>query len=147
MSLSVWKYSGSQDHTTSRSNCRYCRISRSSRFIRTTKQKIHAEHIQDCVPAALTKDKKRIHEQEIAVHLAWKSTLYVTNFPESADDAFMRNLFGKVSLFLAPSIFISSSPCLVWNHIRCSLAQQEVQEHKTILLHSIYLTGSDTLSL
>ncbi|TFK73607.1 hypothetical protein BDN72DRAFT_761449 [Pluteus cervinus] len=50
---------------------------------------------RDCVPAALTKDKKRIRgEVEVAVHLAWKSTLYVTNFPESADDASMRNLFG-----------------------------------------------------
>ncbi|CAL1712564.1 unnamed protein product [Somion occarium] len=50
---------------------------------------------RESVPAALTKDKKRIHDQEIAVHLGWKSTLYVTNFPESADDAFIRDLFGK----------------------------------------------------
>lgn len=47
--------------------------------------------------AALTKDKKRIHSHEISVHLAWRSTLYVTNFPELADDRFMRDLFGKVS--------------------------------------------------
>ncbi|KAA1469781.1 hypothetical protein DENSPDRAFT_835444 [Dentipellis sp. KUC8613] len=53
---------------------------------------------RDSVPAALTKDKKRVHEQEIAVHLAWQSTLYVTNFPEKADDAFVRNLFGKYGL-------------------------------------------------
>lgn len=50
---------------------------------------------RDSVPAALTKDKKRLRDQEVAVHLAWKSTLYVTNFPESADDPYMRNLFGK----------------------------------------------------
>ncbi|KDR82688.1 hypothetical protein GALMADRAFT_57506 [Galerina marginata CBS 339.88] len=50
---------------------------------------------RDNVPAALTKDKKRIHDQEISVHLAWRSTLYVTNFPESADDPFTRDLFGK----------------------------------------------------
>lgn len=49
------------------------------------------------MPAALTKDKKRINEHEIAVHLAWKSTLYVTNFPESAGDPYLRNVFGKVS--------------------------------------------------
>ncbi|KAG6833433.1 hypothetical protein H0H87_006799 [Tephrocybe sp. NHM501043] len=42
---------------------------------------------RDSVPAALTKDKKQLDGQEVAVHLAWKSTLYVTNFPESADDA------------------------------------------------------------
>ena len=47
---------------------------------------------RDSVPAALTKDKKRIQEQEIAVHLAWESTLYITNFP----DTFMKGLFGKV---------------------------------------------------
>ncbi|KAG6918338.1 hypothetical protein DXG01_015197 [Tephrocybe rancida] len=50
---------------------------------------------RDSVPAALTKDKKRLHDQEVAVHLAWKSTLYVTNFPESADDAVIRNLFSQ----------------------------------------------------
>lgn len=32
------------------------------------------------------------------MHLAWRSTLYVTNFPEDADDTFIRTLFGKVSL-------------------------------------------------
>ena len=37
-----------------------------------------------------------MHGEEIAVHLAWQSTLYVTNFPESADDKFIRDLFGKV---------------------------------------------------
>ena len=55
---------------------------------------------QDSVLAALTKDKKRLRDQEISVHLAWKSTLYVTNFPETADDPFMRNLFGKVHTFV-----------------------------------------------
>ncbi|GLB38245.1 putative RNA recognition motif containing protein [Lyophyllum shimeji] len=49
---------------------------------------------RDCIPAALTKDKKRIRDHEIAVHLAWKSTLYVTNFPETTDDAAIRGLFG-----------------------------------------------------
>ncbi|KAG7088241.1 hypothetical protein E1B28_012255 [Marasmius oreades] len=50
---------------------------------------------RDAVPAALTKDKKRIRGNEVAVHLAWQSTLYITNFPESADDPCIRNLFGK----------------------------------------------------
>jgi len=54
-------------------------------------------HTKDNIPAALTKDKKRLHEHEVAVHLAWKSTLYVTNFPESTDDASLRELFGQVS--------------------------------------------------
>jgi hypothetical protein len=51
---------------------------------------------RDSVPAALTKDKKRVHNHEINVHLAWQSTLYVTNFPESADDNSVRKLFGQV---------------------------------------------------
>ncbi|KAF8272792.1 RNA-binding protein Prp24 [Lactarius quietus] len=50
---------------------------------------------RDSVPAALTKDKKRVHNHEINVHLAWESTLYVTNFPESADDASIRKLFAQ----------------------------------------------------
>jgi hypothetical protein len=54
---------------------------------------------RDCVPAALTKDKKRIDDQEIEVHLAWKSTLYVTNFPEKADDEEIRSIFGQVKLY------------------------------------------------
>lgn len=53
---------------------------------------------RDSVPAALTKDKKRIHETEIGVHLAWRSTLYVTNFPEKFDDASIRDLFGQYGL-------------------------------------------------
>lgn len=52
--------------------------------------------LKDSVLAALTKDKKRVGGEEIAVHLAWQSTLYVTNFPEKADDTYIRNLFTKV---------------------------------------------------
>lgn len=54
------------------------------------------------VPAALTKDKKRIHDEEVAVHLAWQSTLYVTNFPERVDDESIRELFGKASNVSTP---------------------------------------------
>lgn len=53
---------------------------------------------RDNMPAALTKDKKRIHETEISVHLAWRSTLYVTNFPEKFDDTSIRDLFGQYGL-------------------------------------------------
>lgn len=47
------------------------------------------------IPAARTKDKKRLRGQEIAVHLGWECTLYVTNFPSdpSWDDARIRSLF------------------------------------------------------
>ncbi|KAH7344575.1 hypothetical protein B0J17DRAFT_712238 [Rhizoctonia solani] len=48
---------------------------------------------RESVPAALTKDKKRINDTEISVHLAWKSTLYITNFLESTDDTEIRKMF------------------------------------------------------
>ncbi|KDQ16839.1 hypothetical protein BOTBODRAFT_129777 [Botryobasidium botryosum FD-172 SS1] len=50
---------------------------------------------RESVPGALTRDKKRIDENEISVHMAWQSTLYVTNFPEKSDDAFIREMFGQ----------------------------------------------------
>ena len=53
---------------------------------------------QESIPAALTKDKKRIEGTEVNVHLAWRSTLYVTNFPEKTDDSAIRDLFGQVRL-------------------------------------------------
>ncbi|KAF9220989.1 hypothetical protein BS17DRAFT_786300 [Gyrodon lividus] len=53
---------------------------------------------RDSIPPALTKDKKRIDEVEVSVHLAWRSTIYVTNFPEKTDDAAIRDLFGKYGL-------------------------------------------------
>lgn len=69
------------------------------------------------MPAALTKDKKRLDGEEVAVHLAWKSTLYVTNFPENADDAFMRDLFGKVSQ-TSNNPRLDTEPLMsVWHHI------------------------------
>jgi squamous cell carcinoma antigen recognized by T-cells 3 len=58
------------------------------------------DHQQDSVPAALTKDKKRVQNSEVGVHLAWQSTLYVTNFPEGTDDAQIRELFSAVGLSL-----------------------------------------------
>ncbi|CAE6468554.1 unnamed protein product [Rhizoctonia solani] len=54
---------------------------------------------RESVPPALTKDKKRINDTEISVHLAWKSTLYITNFLESTDDTEIRKMFspfGKI---------------------------------------------------
>ncbi|KAF9242560.1 hypothetical protein BU15DRAFT_86759 [Melanogaster broomeanus] len=53
---------------------------------------------RDSIPAALTKDKKRVDGMEVSVHLAWRSTLYVTNFPEKTDDAAIRDLFGQYGL-------------------------------------------------
>ncbi|KAJ8519001.1 hypothetical protein ONZ45_g3994 [Pleurotus djamor] len=70
---------------------------------------------KDSVPAALTKDKKRLHDQEIAVHLAWQSTLYITNFPAQSNDASIRELFIQYG-----TIFDYTSP---------TAAQQALQLH------------------
>lgn len=48
---------------------------------------------KESIPAALTKDKKRIDEQELSVEPAWKATLFVNNYPESFDQDQMRSLF------------------------------------------------------
>ncbi|OAV99972.1 hypothetical protein PTTG_09000 [Puccinia triticina 1-1 BBBD Race 1] len=42
---------------------------------------------------AQTKDKKLLDGVEVAVSLAWRSTLYVTNFPEDANDEWIRSKF------------------------------------------------------
>jgi hypothetical protein len=51
---------------------------------------------QDSVPAALTKDKKRIGDHEVDVVLLWRATLFVTNFPPASDDEYMRKIFAPV---------------------------------------------------
>ena len=75
--------------------------------------------MQDSVPAALTKDKKRVQGHEVAVHLAWKSTLYITNFPEGADDTFIRTLFGKVrwSGYCQCTCLLMTVDCLQYGEI------------------------------
>ncbi|KAI7946357.1 hypothetical protein MJO29_010884 [Puccinia striiformis f. sp. tritici] len=42
---------------------------------------------------AQTKDKKMLDGAEVAVSLAWRSTLYVTNFTEEANDEWIRSKF------------------------------------------------------
>lgn len=53
--------------------------------------------LQESIPAALTKDKKRIEGQEVQVSPVWQSTLYITNFPENYDAADIQKLFEPVS--------------------------------------------------
>ncbi|CDZ97156.1 RNA-binding protein SART3 (RRM superfamily) [Phaffia rhodozyma] len=48
---------------------------------------------KESVPAALTRDKKKINDIEVDVSVAEGSTLYITNFPEAMDDTSMRALF------------------------------------------------------
>ncbi|EPQ51022.1 hypothetical protein GLOTRDRAFT_66218 [Gloeophyllum trabeum ATCC 11539] len=92
---------------------------------------------RESVPAALTKDKKRIREQEIAVNMAWQSTLYVTNFPEKADDAFIRDIFGKYG-----QIFETRWPSKKFKNTRRFVYVQYISPSsakEALLLHGIEL--------
>lgn len=48
---------------------------------------------------ALTRDQKTFHGNTIEVQLDAGSTLWVTNFPPTADEAYIGGLFNKVSFF------------------------------------------------
>lgn len=50
---------------------------------------------KESVLPAQTKDKKQLLDVEVSVTLAWRSTLYVTNFPEDATDEWIRPKFGE----------------------------------------------------
>lgn len=50
------------------------------------------------MPAALTRDKKQVNGEEVAVYPDWQSTLYVTNFPEEFDASDLQQLFEPVSV-------------------------------------------------
>ncbi|EGG01898.1 uncharacterized protein MELLADRAFT_91734 [Melampsora larici-populina 98AG31] len=50
---------------------------------------------KESVLPAQTKDKKQLLDVEVSVTLAWRSTLYVTNFPEDATDEWIRSKFGE----------------------------------------------------
>lgn len=88
----------------------------------------------------MTKDKKKIRDATIQVYLAWKSTLFVTNFPEEADDAWIRELFGKVRFKVGVRDQRLTSET-VRNHTGDSMAQQEIQELTSIRLRAIYFAG------
>lgn len=56
------------------------------------------------VLAAQTKDGKSVEGRSIEVQIGTGSTLYVTNFPPSADEAYIRDLFKGVSFLFFPSL-------------------------------------------
>jgi hypothetical protein len=88
------------------------------------------------VPAALTKDKKRIDGAELAVEAAWQSSLFVKNFPESLDDAGMKKLFSPVSP--AWRSFVHDFGDLVWHHSGCAVAQQALQNDTPVRIHPVF---------
>lgn len=56
------------------------------------------------VLTAQTKDLKDFDGNSIQVEVGAGSTIYVTNFPPIADEAYIRGLFDKVKLRLVPEI-------------------------------------------
>lgn len=53
---------------------------------------------RSAVPAAKTKDKKKLNGMQISISLGWECTLFVTNFSEAWTDAEVRRRFGKYGL-------------------------------------------------
>jgi len=62
---------------------------------------LYQVHIQESVLPPLTKDKKRIHDEEIVASVAWRSVLYVTNFREEMDDAQIRGVLSRFTKFVS----------------------------------------------
>lgn len=89
------------------------------------------------IPAAHTKDKKRVNGQSVQVDLGYECTLYVTNFPEEADDLWVRTLFSSYGdLFEVrwPSKRFASSRrfCYVQFTTRQSAAAALIEHHKVV---------------
>jgi hypothetical protein len=59
------------------------------------------------VLTAQTRNMKRFGGNEIEVHVGTGSTLYVTNYPPAADEAYIRDLFKDVR---APDQVSSAQP-------------------------------------
>ncbi|RIA88649.1 hypothetical protein C1645_826059 [Glomus cerebriforme] len=58
---------------------------------------------KESVPAALTKDKKRIGDQEISVYKISERILYVTNFPSSVDIKELFKKYGEIISVRSPN--------------------------------------------
>lgn len=66
---------------------------------------------------ALVRDQKLFNENTIEVQIDAGSTLWVTNFPETADEGYIRDLFGKVRNNLPPTSVMWSD----WLILICSM--------------------------
>lgn len=64
---------------------------------------------KDDAQSALTRDQKRLGENIVDVQLYTNSTLWVTNFPATADDEYIRSLFGKVRILCLDTIGLDSA--------------------------------------
>lgn len=50
---------------------------------------------RSAIPAARTKDKKKVNGSQISISLGWECTLFVTNFSEAWTDSEVRRRFSK----------------------------------------------------
>ncbi|CAK9779644.1 hypothetical protein CC85DRAFT_289288 [Cutaneotrichosporon oleaginosum] len=55
----------------------------------------------DTVPVALARDGKKLDGHVIRVSMLWRCTLWVTNFPRSADNDSLKQLFGQYGKILS----------------------------------------------
>lgn len=76
--------------------------------------------------AAVTRDQKRFNDTDniIDVKIGSQTTLWITNYPPTADEDYFRNLFNKVSA--SPLGFVTSLTLAVWRGTRSSNAFSQV---------------------
>ena len=97
---------------------------------------LYQVHSQELVLPPLTKDKKRIHDEEPVASVAWRPALYVTNFREEMDDAQIRGVLSRFTKSVSGWFRFS-----VWYKPRCSLALKANRIHQKVLPHSIHVSG------
>ena len=89
------------------------------------------------VLTAQTKDRKTFDGNAIEVDVGTDSTLFVTNFPPTADENLIREKFKKVLNIHLILRMIVADRLTVWRNYRHSLSLIKVQYPPPLLLHSI----------
>lgn len=93
------------------------------------------------VQSALLKDRKYFGDRQISVMPATGLTLYVTNFPPTADDNYFQNLFkdcGEILSIRWPSVKYRTSRRFVYISFRTSQAAEAAVQLNGLSLGSIY---------
>jgi len=87
------------------------------------------------------------HNEEIVVSVAWRSTLYVTNFREGMDDVQMLEMFSKVRSAASQSSFSDQFRFSVWYNARCSLPRPRYDQANQIYQKVLLATFNARLQL
>ncbi|RKF63976.1 putative RNA-binding protein [Erysiphe neolycopersici] len=93
------------------------------------------------VQSALLKDRKYFGDRQISVMPATGLTLYVTNFPPTADDDYFQNLFkdcGEILSIRWPSVKYRTSRRFVYISFRTSQAAEAAVKLNGLSLGNIY---------